>query len=293
MGQRTRKPPQRLGTQVTPGTLNPYKPRWDSGASFTRPGSGWPLIWGSSPLSNTLLRRARLKEAEAVLTPLLLVPSVHLFFCWLVSFFSRLSLGQSLRGSVSCPSVLRVHLSPRICLRGGLLPVPACLLPSSWARGLAGEGGEKRDGGGGGQGSGRHVGIGGGKEERGGGEEAREGRGRHLRSGGGERGAPVPPPPPQRPARRGQGGMGWQGLPVAAPPPPRPRPAGRPTGGGREAPGGRAAACTSRRGGQCRWWSPGAREPLRGANGRGERSGRARSQGSGPGRGRGRRGARR
>ena len=40
--------------------------------------------------------------------------------------------------------LFRSPLSPNFCLRGSL-PVPSCLLPSSWARGLAGEGGEKRE----------------------------------------------------------------------------------------------------------------------------------------------------
>lgn len=118
----------------------------------------------------------------------------------------------------------------------------------------------------------------------GGKEGGRRARGREQRAARGTAGASA-----ARPSRllrllsvrsaRARGGMGWPGgSPCCCPAPPRPRPAGRPPQvSGREAPGGRAAACASRRGGQCQWWSPGGAGPLRGANGRGERSGRVRS----------------
>lgn len=132
----------------------------------------------------------------------------------------------------------------------------------------------------------------------GGKEGGRRARGREQRAARGAAGASA-----ARPSRllrllsvcsaRARGGMGWPGgSPCCCPAPPRPRPAGRPPQvSGREAPDGRAAACASRRGGQCRWWSPGGAEPLRGANGRGERNGRARSGVGSPGSGvRGRQG---
>lgn len=220
-----------------------------------------------------------MKEAEAVLCAL-----ASGAFCPPFLLLARKLLFPSLFGSVSaglcflslcspCPP-LSPNLSPRVSASPRM---PPSQLLGAWTRRR--RWGEERDGGGG-AGSGRHVGIG---AREGGKEGGRRARGREQRAARGAAGASA-----ARPSRllrlsvrsaRARGGMGWPGgSPCCCPAPPRPRPAGRPPQvSGREAPGGRAAACTSRRGGQCRWWSPGGAGPLRGANGRGERSGRARS----------------
>ena len=124
-----------------------------------------------------------------------------------------------------------------------------------------------------------------GRRERGRERSPREGGEGGAGSGGGERSAPAPsPPPPPRPLGAGPGEMGWPGgSPCCCPAPPRPRPAGRPPQvSGRAAPGGRAAACASRPGGQCRGRSPGGAGPPGGRVGAGSGAG---ALGQGPGAG--------